>query len=338
MDHLDTTGIENIICNLCGNKTTTTIYQIDVRPDQKGVYHQDSWPIVQCQQCSLIYVNPRPDPTAFKAYYEFENQIDAKYVQDWFIENADLQRPTWQRFLRTLSRFAKPGKLVDVGCGAGTFLVEARRLGHNVTGQEVSNYFAEYGRSQFRLPIEIGELEDVDLSSNSFDYATAFDVIEHHPYPKQMLQEIYRLLRPNGLLMISTHDIGNFFARFYGQQWRHINPIGHLTYFNQKTLTAMLQESGFKLLHKGGIHTIDNSRLAEYRNWFVQFIRVILIRALFLFIYTPITHRLPVLTKWEFTWHNKRFNHKKLMLRVGNQLIMNDDIVIIAQAIKNTLA
>lgn len=329
----ETKGIEYIPCNLCKHDQPRLLYEIPVRPDEVGIYHQDVWPIVQCPHCGLIYANPRPDAAAMAAYYRFENEVDAQFVQDWFIENAALQRPTWHRFLRALARFGQPGRLIDVGCGAGSFLAEARQQGYAVVGQEVADFFAEYGRSHHNLSILIGELEDLDLADHSFDVATAFDVIEHHPYPKQMLQEMHRLLRPGGRIMISTHDIGNLFARWYGAKWRYINPIGHLTYFNRQTLTRMLQETGFHVIYVGGIHTVDGSRGAEMRNWVVQFVRVILLRALILGIYKPLANRLPWLRRWSFQWRGRHVDHKKLLIRAGNQIIMNDDIVVIGTAV-----
>jgi 2-polyprenyl-3-methyl-5-hydroxy-6-metoxy-1,4-benzoquinol methylase len=329
-----TQGIEYVCCNLCGADDTAVRYRIPVRDDQQGNYGQDIWNIVQCQRCGLIYTNPRPDAAALAVYYTFTNEWDYKFIQDWFIENADLQRPTWQRYLRVMRRYVPAGKLLDVGCGAGTFLLQAQEEGFEVYGQEVSPFFAQYGRTEHHLPIYEGELQTLNLAANSLDIATAFDVIEHHPNPRQLLQQMHHLLKPGGLVVISTHDIGNFYARLYGDRWRYLNPVGHLVYFTRQTLQTMLHETGFQVLQTGGIHTIDAGRTAVTRNKITQFCRVILLRALIIGLYKPVASRIPRLSHWQIHYGRATLTHKKLLLRTSNQIVMDDDMVILAQAQK----
>jgi len=330
MQKISAKGTEYINCNLCGADDSAVLYKIPVREDQVGTYGQDVWDIVQCQQCHLLYTNPRLDADALTVYYTFENSVDYQYIQNWFIDNADLQRPTWQRFLGAMSRYGSPGRLLDVGCGAGSFLVEARKAGYEVAGLEIAPYFVQYCRTEHHLEIYEGQIEEVALERGTFDYITAFDVIEHHPDPKKLAQEMHKVLKPGGFAVISTHDIGNFYARRYGPRWRQINPIGHLTYFTRQTLSALLTSCGFEVLHIGGIHTIDRSNMTERRNWLIQFWRVIVLRSLVIGIYKPLTTRIPALTRWQLKIGDGVLTHQKLLMRAGNQIIMDDDMVLIA--------
>jgi 2-polyprenyl-3-methyl-5-hydroxy-6-metoxy-1,4-benzoquinol methylase len=176
-----------------------------------------------------------------------------------------------------------------------------------------------------------GEIETLPIALGSLDFITAFDVIEHHPSPSHLLREMHRLLRPGGLVAISTHDIGNPFARRYGAHWRFINPIGHLTYFSRQTLEAMLSRNGFQVLYRGGIHTADGSRAAEIGNWVIQFLRVIVLRTLVISLYLPLSKRFPSLTRWRIESGQGEWDHRKLQIRAGQQIIMNDDMVFIAR-------
>jgi SAM-dependent methyltransferase len=331
-----TRGVEYVCCNLCGGDDTRVLYEVAVRDDQKGVYGRDVWPIVQCRRCRLVYANPRLDAAALAHYYTFDNAFDAGFVQEWFIDNADLQQPTWRRLLRAMGRYRAPGRLLDVGCGAGTFLVEARRAGYDVSGQEVSPFFVDYCRREHGLAIFAGEIETIGVEPASLDFATAFDVVEHHPDPHRLLREMRRLLKPGGLAAVSTHDIGNFFARRYGARWRHINPVGHLTYFTRQSLAEMLRRSGFRIVRQGGLHTIDGSRLAEIGNGLTGFARVILLRAAIIGLYRPLAGRFPRLAGWRFGLAGKTYSHQKLLTRSGSQIVMNDDMVILAVAESST--
>ncbi len=335
MHDLNTKGIVTVACNHCGRSEYDTLYEVDVREDQLDTFHQNSWPIVKCNHCGLIFTNPRPDNDAMMSYYNFGNSYDQQFIQDWFIQNADIQRATWQRFLNAISRFKAPGKLIDIGCGAGSFLIEAQKRGFQGVGQEISPYFVRFCREEHQLTVYEGEIEELPLDAEIFDFATAFDVIEHHPDPKKMLTEMHKLLKADGLVVISTHDIGNFYAKRYGKKWRYINPIGHFTYFSPKTLKQMMQACGFEILYTGGIHTTDGSAFKEIKNWIVQFIRVILIRGVLLMTYRPLTQRFPQLTNWKFKLGSNIISHQKLMTRLGNQIIMNDDLIMIGRKNSN---
>lgn len=330
---MNTKGIEYVNCNLCGRDDAELHFKAPVLPYRKGIYNRDMWDVVRCRNCGLIYVNPRIDDEAREAFYSFQTPGDERFVQDWFLESADLHRPNWQRFVRTMHRLLPNGKLLDIGCGAGTFLIEARNMGYEVAGQEVAPYFIEYCRTEQNLTIYGDFMENLDLVPGSFDCVTNFDVIEHHPDPKRLVSQMYDLLRPGGLAVISTHDIGNFFARRYGVKWRYIRPIGHITYFTRETLSHMMEDCGFHVVQAGGSHTIDETRFKIYRNYVRQFLRVIVLRALILKVYKPLAEHIPALRKWKLKIGRATLNHEKLLVRASNQIIMDDDMVILARKV-----
>lgn len=324
---------EYTVCNLCGADDTTLLYQVPTPLHYGDAFGHEMWNLVRCRQCGLIYINPRVSPSSLREFYRFENVTDQILVQNWFVEGADLQAATWRRFLRVIRRYQPNGRLLDVGCGAGSFLVEARKQGYEVVGQDISAYFLDYCRLQQGLTVYGEDLEALTPAPGGFDCVTAFDVIEHHPDPKRMLTEMRRLLRPGGLAVVSTHDIGNLFARLYAAHWRHVHPVGHVTYFTQATLTKMLVGTGFQVVRRGGLHTIDGSIVRETSHWLTQFSKVIFLRAFLLWFYRPLADRIPALARWQFSWRGLHLNHARLMTRVGQQIIMNDDMIFFAVAV-----
>jgi len=329
--------MEHTSCNLCGADDTEVVFEIPLIDHYQGRYETQNWFIVRCKQCNLIYVNPRLTQEKLKEFYEFNNQTDIKFVEDWFIESADLQRPTWHRYLNILQKHLpiseQPLKLLDVGCGAGSFLAEAQPLGYDVEGQEISPYFIDYCRNQHGLKVHDGFLDDLSLPPESYDCITSFDVIEHHGAPSTFLRQIHGLLKPGGIILMSTPDIGNWFARQYGAEWQQIHAIGHIYYFDRDTITALLEKSGFRLRQLGGMHTIDHSTLAMAKNRVTQFARVVLLRAALIGLYKPLTARIPALTKWEIKLGEATLNHKKLLVRVGDQILMDDTMIFVAQKV-----
>ena len=326
------TGIEYVRCNLCGDDNTRLLFKLPVRPQHIGVFNRDEWDIVRCQECGLIYENPRADTIARDYYYTFDNAGDYAFVQDWFLDNADLNRLTCKQILRAILHYCQGGNLLDVGCGTGNFLTEARKAGFDVSGQDVSPYFINYCRTHYDFPVYDSELETLGLPEASFDCVTSFDVIEHVRYPKQLLKEMRRLVRPGGLVVVGTHDIGNIFARLYGVEWRHMGAMGHITYFTRQTLSRMMNECSLDIVQHSGGHTVDGNKLAELRNYVTKFIRVVVLRSIILWIYKPITEHCPPLTHWGIRLGEATINHQKLLMRAGKQVVMNDNIILLALA------
>lgn len=327
---MKTSGVEHVPCNLCGADAPETLFQAPVQDYNRGHYAYDSWDVGRCPACGLIYLPTRLDGAARDALYAFLNAGDQRFVQGWFLDSADLNRPTWQRLLRVMARHCPRGRLLDFGCGPGDFLSEARSHGYDVAGYEVSAPFLDTCRRR-GLPVADDLAELAARYPGGFDCITSFDVIEHHPDPLRMLRDLRALLKDDGLLMISTHDIGNPFARLYGPRWRHLNPIGHLTFFTRETLTLMLERAGFAVIRKGGHHTIDSRPLAEARNWLRGLLRVVLLRGLLLLTYKPLAERVPALQRWQLKVGGSVLNHQKLSLRIGDQVIINDDMVLLAR-------
>jgi SAM-dependent methyltransferase len=93
-----------------------------------------------------------------------------------------------------------------------------------------------------------GTLIGADLPAGSYDVITMWDLIEHVPDPAAVLSECHRLLRPGGLVAISTPDAGSPLARFLGSRWLGFRSIDeHLYFFSRRSMRAMLEAAGFEV-------------------------------------------------------------------------------------------
>ena len=92
-------------------------------------------------------------------------------------------------------------------------------------------------------------LEEAKFKSNSFDVVTLFDVIEHLPNPNATIKEIRRILKPNGLIAVTTPNIGSIPARLLGRNWEEIKRVReHIYFFSEVTLKRMLESNNFRVL------------------------------------------------------------------------------------------
>ncbi|MFZ4813514.1 MAG: class I SAM-dependent methyltransferase, partial [Phototrophicaceae bacterium] len=184
----------------------------------------------------------------------FKNDDDGTVgYHDYVADEANI-RQTFNRRLNILERFIRPtgerNKLLDVGCAAGFFIDEASKRGWQVEGLDVSSFAVDYVKTRFGHRAYNVPLIDADLPNNSYDLVGMWDVIEHVPDPKANIQRAAELLRSGGVFSLITPDVGSWVAQLTGRRW-----IGyklseeHVYYFSVKTLSRMLNEAGFDVIH-----------------------------------------------------------------------------------------
>lgn len=223
-------------CNLCG----------DTSP--KLLWERNGYAIVACNRCGLQYVGQNPQDIDFAALYSEDyytggsGQVFANYLGE---ERA--RRANARRKLRSMRRRTpRSGRLLDVGCAAGFFLVEARRY-FEPQGVEISEFSSRVARERFGLDVFTGTLQDAKFAADSFDVITMWDVVEHLSDPKAVLMEASRVLRPGGSLVLTTGDVGSRYARRAGPRWHLLEPPWHLYYFSRATMSAMGEAAGLRL-------------------------------------------------------------------------------------------
>jgi SAM-dependent methyltransferase len=138
-----------------------------------------------------------------------------------------------------------PGRLLDVGCGAGPLLDVARDMGWRAEGQEIAPVAGAEARSRGHV-VMVGPLDACGYRPSSFDAATMIEVIEHLKDPRPTVAAVVRTLRPGGCLLIATGDIGSLRARVQRTRWSYIRPPGHVSYFTSEALRHLLLSSGFR--------------------------------------------------------------------------------------------
>jgi 2-polyprenyl-3-methyl-5-hydroxy-6-metoxy-1,4-benzoquinol methylase len=263
----DEVARRHVPCNLCGSS------------ERKPFCPSNGRGLVQCQNCGLVYVSPRPDAAELYAlygesYFQNENSSTVGYTN--YIRDEGNIRQTFARRLSRLERFIKPGRLLDVGCATGFFLDEAQSRGWDVHGLDVSWFAVDYARDHFGIDARHGSLTELDYPPESFDLVTLWDVIEHVPDPKAYVQRAAELLKPGGMIALATPDVESIPARITGKKW-----VGyklseeHIYYFAPRTLNRLLNEMGFDVVdtyHVGKYVTLRLflDRFGMYLPWLAR--------------------------------------------------------------------
>lgn len=230
-------------CNFCGDKNYKLIYNLrDIRRKLTTEYQ-----LVACENCGLLYLFPTPE----------KQDLDAIYSQDYpcfigAIEDSSSSIARWaqnyglNRRCNAIIKQKKSGVLLDVGCSTGYFLNQIRKYNNwQVIGIEPAIEAAQFARDRYRLEIHTTGLLDTHFPPSHFDVVTMWDVLEHTHNPYEHLKEIFRILKPDGLLVIKVPDPSSIEAKFFGQYWLGYDAPIHLFGFPPKVLTRQLNLIGY---------------------------------------------------------------------------------------------
>ncbi len=136
------------------------------------------------------------------------------------------------------------GRLLDVGCGAGSFLGYMQQIGWEVEGVDFDPVAAR-NASLKGVQVRVGSLESQLYPDASFDAVTMSHFIEHVHDPRELVAECRRILKPGGQLVIVTPNSESFGHGLYGKYWMHLDPPRHLHLFNARNLSRMVVGAGF---------------------------------------------------------------------------------------------
>ena len=235
--HVDAGDRESARCALC----RANDFDVLITGGRDRRHHlPGEFRLVRCRRCSLVYLNPRPTAESLGAYYPPDY---APYRQRGVF--GTLTRLLRRREATEIRRSLRPGAdVLEVGCAAGDLMVPMREAGLRVTGVELSDHAASIARDEHKLDVHTGALSDVPLGRESFDAVIMRNVIEHVPDPRTDLDEASKLLRPGGLLVLRTDNVGSSDARLFRSLWYGYDFPRHLTLFSPKTLSALVESVG----------------------------------------------------------------------------------------------
>ncbi|MGL4596665.1 MAG: class I SAM-dependent methyltransferase, partial [Bacteroidia bacterium] len=143
--------------------------------------------------------------------------------------------------------YRKNNRILDVGCGRGWFLIEAKKRGWEVYGTEYSKKAIDLCQMS-GIEMQAGELNPNSFPVTDFDVITSFEVIEHIYTPQQELRAIYQLLRQGGLFYCTTPNFNSLLRYYLKKDYNIIGYPEHLIYFTKSTLNRSAKQQGFRKL------------------------------------------------------------------------------------------
>lgn len=233
-------------CNLCETPIAT---------GERPRWTRDGYEIFRCRGCGLLFRGELPTADELRAIYShgyFLRDEDG-YADGYadYLSDETEHRLTARRRVDQLNRAAGGGRLLDVGSAAGFFMAEARERGWEVSGVDISLEMSSWGRKQLGLDVDTGLFQSTDYPAGLFDAVTMWDYIEHSIDPARDFAKAADVLRPGGILMLSTGDAASLVARLSGRRWHLLTPRHHNFFFTVDTLKRYLEGHGFEIVDVG---------------------------------------------------------------------------------------
>ena len=208
--------------------------------------------VVRCGTCGLMRTDPRPDLETIGRFYpeEYGPYRDTRVGPD---DGRAPQTPPWKTLARRLLApdnrrvpELRAGRMLEVGCASGSFLLQMARAGWDVSGIEFSDIAATAARA-LGYPVHVGTLDTAPPPDPDrlYDLVVGWMVLEHLPNPVQALRRLCSWSQPGAWLALSVPDAGSLEFRVFRDAWYALDLPRHLFHFNRQTLGEVLRLGGW---------------------------------------------------------------------------------------------
>ncbi|MGB3466565.1 MAG: class I SAM-dependent methyltransferase [Cyclobacteriaceae bacterium] len=202
---------------------------------------EESFALVECDKCKLVYTNPRPTPENLSKYYQSADYIShtSKGNNLTNIAYKIARHFTKKQKYNLVSKSQSTGSILDYGCGTGDLLKFFQEKGWSVRGVEPNEQAANIARSENKLKV-IKDLSKIG-KEEKFDVIMLWHVMEHIADLRKTARKLVRLLKDNGTLIIAVPNHDSFDAEYYKEDWAAYDVPRHLYHFNQLNIKQLFK-------------------------------------------------------------------------------------------------
>lgn len=214
----------------------------------KFLLKKDGYNLWHCEKCGLNFIHPQPTEKELQKVYSLEGGYSHSSKRFDKKKISSTKNPKIEFLLRNDKK-----KVLDVGCASGSFVYVCKLAKLSPRGIDLDKDSIKFGQKE-GLDLRHGRLEEMGFKKNSFDAINLGDIIEHVKYPESFLKECFRILKKNGIIIISTPNTNSLFPKMtkcvyekFGLMWSHPTPPYHLFDFSDKNLILLLKKNGLKI-------------------------------------------------------------------------------------------
>jgi SAM-dependent methyltransferase len=238
-------NLEYPACPLCGNDRRTFPFRLSATGGIRRSEHEPCR-VARCVECGFYYLYPRLIESAMQEIYRESSYYEGGacgYADSSYTVQEFALRATFKRLLQNLAkRGLTGGDLLEIGCGYGYLLDEARSFFGRRVGTDFSPEGAEIARAT-GAEVFIGGIEQVP-SDAKFDCVIGTQLIEHVYEPLSFVKKLAGHTKSGGHIILATPDIGGVLRKAMGHRWPSFKVPEHVLYFDYSTLSSLMRRAG----------------------------------------------------------------------------------------------
>lgn len=205
--------------------------------------------IVSCETCGFKFTNPRPKKEEIKKYYLSEDYIshtnNKKGLVNWLYQK--IRTYTIKRKTFLLKNNCKKGRHLDIGCGTGEFLDSCKKEGFSVQGIEPSKKARQKAIKNYNLNVYKEETL-ANIKSLQFDSISMWHVLEHIYDLKQYMNDISRILKKEGRVIVAVPNPKSWDCLHYKEFWAAWDVPLHLWHFSKENIIFLFEKYGLECI------------------------------------------------------------------------------------------
>lgn len=242
---VDPSVLEPVSCYYCSSSNREPFLTAEEDLTGKpGRFH-----FVRCVDCGLAYQHPRINVEEIKAYYDDEYIAHRKKrdwgalrpVVDYLMDRLDAHK---ERMVRPYLKRNAPNEILDVGCGAGTFLNKMRLVhGARVTGVDFKDFAGAAGFEH--IEFHCGLFYEQELGEKRFDMVTMWHFLEHDYDPLRTLERARQVMKDDAHLIVEVPRLDSVTFRLYRDRWPGLQAPQHTALYDKKRLLQLMDRGGF---------------------------------------------------------------------------------------------
>lgn len=209
---------------------------------------RETFQIVACNSCGFKFTNPRPEENDLGRYYKSEDYVSHSNTKKGFINSTYqyVRKYTLLKKLQLISKFYRTGNILDIGCGTGEFLNTCKNAKWSTLGIEPDPDARKMAKDNYGLDVR-EEAELTNLEPQTFDIISMWHVLEHVPRLNERVEDLKRLIKPNGTIIIAVPNCNSLDAKKYKEHWAAYDVPRHLYHFTPSDIELLFKNHGLKV-------------------------------------------------------------------------------------------